>query len=82
MEDELEVSEQYKKAFNHGYVIREQMPNVLEGMKIPENEPSDYTKGFTDGVKQYEKDNGLDLDQKRDKLREQMERSQDMGRGR
>ncbi len=77
MEDEKEL-EQYKKAFNHGYMIRERMPEVLKGMQIPENEPSIYTQGFNDGVKQFEKDYGYQHEQERDKLREQMKRSQDM----
>lgn len=55
MED-LEVTDKYKKGFNHGYLVREQFPKIIKGMSVPENEHSDYTQGFNDGVKQYERE--------------------------
>ncbi len=53
MED-LKVSEQYKKAYNQADMICTYMPHLLESMTFPKDEPSEYTKGFQDRVKQYE----------------------------
>ena len=55
MED-LKVSKDYKKAYNHADMICRFMPHLLKDMKIPEKEPGEYTRGFQDRVKQYEKE--------------------------
>ncbi|MDO5970307.1 hypothetical protein Q4Q35_10865 [Flavivirga aquimarina] len=50
------VSEDYKKAYNQADMICTYMPHLLKGMNLPKDEPSEYTKGFQDRVKQYEKE--------------------------
>ncbi len=55
-EEQLEVSEQYKKAYNHADMICRFMPHILDGMQTPESEPSEYTRGFEDRVKLFEKE--------------------------
>lgn len=62
--EETKVSELYKKGFNQAYMLSKNMPEVLKGMQIPSNEPSEYTKGFADGQKQHEKERGLAPHQK------------------
>lgn len=54
MEDE-KVTSLYKKGFNHGYMISQYFPKELEGMKTPENEPSDYTAGFEAGKTEFQR---------------------------
>jgi|GEM_PF-2075534 len=54
--EELKVSEEYKKAYNHADMICTHMPHLLKGMTLPENEPSEYTRGFQDRVAQFEKE--------------------------
>ncbi len=49
-----EYKKAYKKAYNQADMICNYMPHLLKGMTTPENEPSVYTKGFQDRVRQYE----------------------------
>lgn len=70
----LEISKEYKKGFNHGYSLKQQMPEILEGIKAPanDNHPSDYLEGIKDGEKQFDIDmelgraRGKDVDQSKD----------------
>ncbi len=52
--ENLKISEDYKKAYNQADMICRHMPHLLKGITIPENEPTEYTKGFQDRIKQYE----------------------------
>lgn len=55
MSDEvLKVSEEYLKAYNQADMICTHMPQVIDGMKWPENDQSEYNKGFRDRMRQYE----------------------------
>ena len=55
MEDEkLKLSKLYKKGYNHADLIVTQMPERLKDMHVPEGEPSEYTQGFTDRVREFE----------------------------
>lgn len=69
MED-LKVSEEYKKAYNHADMICRFMPHLLKDMKIPEKEPGEYTKGFQDRIKQFEKERQIIKSFSRENLRE------------
>lgn len=53
-EKETKPSADYIKAYNQADMICTYMPHLLEGMQAQENEPSEYTRGFTDRVRQYE----------------------------
>ncbi|MBI1183604.1 hypothetical protein GC194_05000 [bacterium] len=53
-ENQKNPSKEYLKAYNHADMICNYMPHLLKGMHTPDNEPSDYTKGFMDRVRQYE----------------------------
>lgn len=53
-EENLKVSEEYKKAYNQADMICTYMPHLLKGIKMPEKDQSEYTKGFQDRIKQYE----------------------------
>ena len=53
-EQEIKPSAEYIKAYNQADMICTYMPHVLEGMQTPENEPSEYTRGFTARVREYE----------------------------
>ena len=54
--DDVKVSEDYKKAYNHADMICRFTPHLLKDMKIPEKEPGEYTKGFQDRISQYERE--------------------------
>ena len=48
--------ENYAKGYNHADIICSKLPHLLDGIHTPENEPSDYTLGFQDRVKEYERE--------------------------
>lgn len=82
MEEDIKVSEEFKKWFNKGYDLRNKMPEVVKSMKLSENEQSENMKAFAAGAKEFEREYGFDKDQERDRLREafkQNEKSQDRG---
>ena len=74
--ENLEVSEQYTKGFNHGYALKQHKPEILAGLKSPSNDkhPSDYVLGLKDGEQQFDRDlergkvatKGKDMDQSKD----------------
>ena len=61
MDNTSTVSADYKKGFNQAYRLGETMPEVLKGIDAPSNSNNDYTLGFTDAKKQFEKDLDRDL---------------------
>ncbi|WP_339608887.1 hypothetical protein [uncultured Roseivirga sp.] len=73
MEEEANISEEYKKWFNRGYHLRSTMPEVFKNMTVPQNEPKEITQAFEAGRKQFEKEHGIDLE--RDAFREKMKES-------
>jgi len=55
--EQLEVSEEYKKAFNQAEMLTTFMPEVLEKAKIPvDGESPEWTKGFQARIAKFEKD--------------------------
>lgn len=57
MEDEqLEVSKEYKKAYNQADMILTYMPHILKGVQMPEKDITDYDKGFSARIREYEKE--------------------------
>ncbi len=56
MEEQLQVSDDYKKAFNKADFICNYMPHLLKEITIPEKGFNDYTQGFKDRVQQYDKE--------------------------
>lgn len=52
--EEQTPSKEYLKAYNQADMICTYMPHLLKGMTIPDQEPSEYTRGFQDRVDQYE----------------------------
>ena len=51
-EEKLEVPEEYKKAFNQADKLVSHMPQVLDGLKLPEDK-SEYSQGFRDRIELY-----------------------------
>ena len=52
---EHKVSKQYMKAYNQADMICRYMPHLVDKIKSsPDNEPSEYTKGLEDRLKQFE----------------------------
>jgi len=78
--EEVKVSEGIKRAFNQGYAMREKMPELLKGIHIPKDEPSEYTKYFQAGVKQCERDIELGRNNPTKNIDKQRSRGFDMGR--
>lgn len=58
-EDPNKVSELYKKAYNHADMICNYMPHLLDGMHTPKEGSSEYTRGWNDRVREYEKERNL-----------------------
>ena len=77
--EELKVSEEYKKAYNQADMLCTHMPHLLKGISIPENEPSEYTKGFQDRLSQFEKEKDAVKDFSIEQLREKY--GKDIGKG-
>lgn len=69
--DDVKVSKEYKKAYNQADKICTYMPHLLKGMTVSEKEPSEYTKGFRDRVKQYEMEQEAIKNFTYDKLKEE-----------
>ncbi len=82
MEEELNISEEYKQWFNRGYNLRKTMPQIFQGMKIPENEPSSKMRAFDAGVKQFESEYGVEREALRQQLRSRSDRGQNQNRDR
>lgn len=49
----------YAKGYNHAEFLCNNMPEILKGITTPDNEPSDYTLGFQDRVKEYEREQSM-----------------------
>ncbi len=69
MED-LKVSEDYKKAYNHADLICTHSPDYLKDIKVPENSSKEYVKGFQDRIRQFEKERQIIKSFSRENLRE------------
>tara|TARA_Y100000588_G_C14142942_1_gene876960 strand:+ start:658 stop:915 length:258 start_codon:yes stop_codon:yes gene_type:complete len=85
MEEELKISEEYKKWFNRGYHLRSTMPKVFKDMSIPSGEPKEITEAFEAGRKQFEKDFGYEKPREefRNKIKDQFKNNdKEHGRGR
>jgi hypothetical protein len=79
MEDEkLEVSEEYKKAYNKADMIVTYMPNVLKGVQMPDKNLSEGDKGFIDRIKEYEKEQEALRTFSVDKLRQDYQKDRGM----
>lgn len=50
------LSEQYKKGFNHGFIINKYREEIYKGIQVQTRQASDYIQGFYDGGKQVEYD--------------------------
>lgn len=66
MEENLKVSENYKKWFNRGYELQKSMPTILNGMTI-QGILSERSEAFHAGRKQYELDRARDVEKEKDK---------------
>ena len=52
----MELSEQYIKGFNSGYIMRKNHPVLAKNIINGSRGKSEYLKGFKAGAKQYEID--------------------------
>ncbi|MEM9297171.1 MAG: hypothetical protein AAGA64_02180 [Bacteroidota bacterium] len=57
--EQLEVSKEYKEAYNKADMIVTYMPHILKGVKMPEKDKSEFDKGFSARLKEYEKEQEL-----------------------
>lgn len=57
-EEILEVSEQYKKAFNQVDKLARYMPHILEGIEMSDDK-GEYSKGFRDRLEIYHKERDI-----------------------
>ena len=82
MDEELKLSKLYKQGFNHACMLNQYRPELLKGMTVPTNEPSEYTKGFNDGQKSFDRDLGRDALREAHKTKEEKNKNKDRGYGR
>ena len=68
-EEKLEVSKEYKKAFNQADKLVNYMPQVLEGLKLPEDK-SEYSQGFRDRIEMYHQERDSSKSRSYQKLNE------------
>ncbi|WP_421896441.1 hypothetical protein [Marinoscillum sp.] len=69
-QEQLELPKEYKKGYNHADLVINQFPKLLENMKTPDGEHSDYTRGFEDRVEVYKRDMGLNRDFEEKEIKE------------
>jgi len=69
-EEKLEVSEEYKKAYNKADMIVTYMPHVLKGVQMPDKNLTEGDKGFIARVKEYEREQEALKNFSVDKLRQ------------
>ena len=60
--EEQDPSPLYLKGFNHGYTIRKSEPELGQLILEKTDAPEEYLSGFKDGGKQYEIEQGRDMD--------------------
>ena len=65
MEENLKVSEEYKKWFNRGYELQKSMPNVFDSLTI-QGEGSEKAQAFEAGRNQYEMDKDREIEKEKD----------------
>lgn len=65
MEENLKVSENYKKWFNRGYELQKSMPIVLNGMTM-QGTATERSEAFNAGRKQYELDCAHEIEKEKD----------------
>lgn len=59
----MEISEQYLKGFNNGYLLRKHDPVLAKHIIAGASGPSEYLSGLKDGNKEYERELELKLQQ-------------------
>lgn len=62
----MELSKEYVKGFNSGYLLRKHKPILMKELEDGIKPTSPYVQGLLDGNKEYERE----LDRKLDKLQE------------
>jgi len=60
MDEDLAVSEDFKKWFNKGYQFGQEFPQLKDQITTPKGGLNDKMKAFDAGLKQFEKDHGYD----------------------
>ena len=60
--EELKISALYKRGFNDVELLIEHNPELLKDMKVPDKEPDEYTSGFSDRLKLFERELALQKD--------------------
>lgn len=58
-DEQLNVPEAYKKAFNHADMICTHMPHLLDKIHFPEKEQGEYVKGFQARVKLFKRERNM-----------------------
>ncbi|MEQ8470044.1 MAG: hypothetical protein RIC35_02610 [Marinoscillum sp.] len=88
--ENLELSDLYKRAYNDADLIITQFPEQIGKIEILDGEPSEYTKGFQDRLKQHELEKVAIKNFSTDQLKEeykkdfdgsQKDRSNDLDKG-
>lgn len=54
--------QQFKKAFNEGYILAKHAPTLMESLKVTVDQNNDYLNGILSGAKQYELDKAVEHD--------------------
>lgn len=51
--------QQFKKAFNQGYILAKHAPTLMESLKATVDRSNEYLNGILSGAKQYDIDKQL-----------------------
>jgi len=60
MDEDLDISEDFKKWFNKGYQFGQKFPHLKDQITTPKDGLNDKMKAFDAGLKQFEKDHGYE----------------------
>jgi len=75
----MEVSEEYVKGFNNGYLIRKNHPVLAKNLLSGANGKSEYLEGLKAGSNEYEKEWAKNLEEMKQQQMEEKKKGTDQG---
>ena len=75
----MEVSEEYVKGFNNGYLIRKNHPVLAKSLVSGASGESEYLEGLKAGSQEYEKEWAKNLEEMKLRQVEEKEKGKDRG---
>lgn len=66
MDDSLHVPDDYKEAFNKGYMLSKTMPEIFDHIQIPQEDMSEKIEAFNAGRKQFHSERSKEREMNKD----------------